>query len=174
MMSEKKFSFYETFLKKEWSYATGAVLLTILAVALVTVTGGIWGVTGAFTKWGGKVLSWFGASPEFLKKIGADVSSFSFWKNQPSITDLGIIVGAFLATLLAAQFKIKKIKSYKNVVAAIVGGLLMGIGARLAMGCNIGGLFSGLPAFSLHAWIFWITLFGGAIVGSKLLVKYFI
>lgn len=169
-----KYPFHETYLKKEWSYATGAVLLTVLAIALVTVTGGSWGVTGAFTMWGGKILNLVGVKLDTLKKIGADVSSFSFWKNQPSITDLGIIVGAFIATLLAAQFKLKKIKSYKNVVAAIIGGLCMGIGARLSYGCNIGGLFSGLPAFSLHAWVFWIALFGGAWIGSKLLTKYFL
>ena len=174
-MAEKKFGFHERYFKKEWSYTAGAVLLTALALALVTVTGGIWGVTGAFTMWGGKVLSLLGMTPEGLKKIGAGgAEAFKFWKNQPSITDLGIIVGAFIASLLAAQFKIKKIKSYKNVLAAVIGGLLMGIGARLSFGCNIGGLFSGLPAFSLHAWVFWFLLFVGAIVGSKLLKKFFL
>lgn len=169
-----KFDFHDRYLKKEWSYATGAVLLTVLAIALVTVTGGIWGVTGAFPMWGGKFLGFFGVKADFLAKFGADASKFKFWGNQPSITDLGIIVGAFVATLLAGQFKLKPIKSYKNVVAAIVGGLLMGVGAKLAMGCNIGGLFSGLPAFSLHAWVFWLFLFAGAFVGSKLLTKFFI
>ena len=173
-MLEKKYSFYETFLKNPWSYVTGAVLLTILALALVIVTGGIWGVTGPFAMWGGKVLSWLGVSTETLQKIGADASKFAFWKNQPSITNLAIIIGALISTLLAAQFKIKKIKSIKNVIAAIIGGLLMGIGARLAFGCNIGSLFSGFPAFSFHAWVFWILLFAGAFVGSKLLVKFFL
>lgn len=173
-MAEKNFGFHERYFKKEWSYTTGAVLLTILAVALVTVTGGIWGVTGPFPMWGGKILQFFGIKPSALASLGADASKFKFWGNQPSITNLGIIVGAFISALLAAQFKIKKIKSYKNVLAAIIGGLLMGIGAKLAIGCNIGGLFSGLPAFSLHAWVFWIFLFGGAIIGSKLLTKFFI
>lgn len=175
MAEKKKYPFWETFFKREWSYSTGAVLLSVLAIALVSVTGVQWGVTGAFTLWGGRVLHWFGMSGEKLKEIAAlNADTFKFWNNQVSITDLGIIVGAFIATLLAAQFKIKGIKSYKNVLAAIIGGLLMGIGARLSYGCNIGGLFSALPAFSLHGWLFWIALFGGAILGSKLLVKYFL
>ena len=56
----------------------------------------------------------------------------------------------------------------------MLGGLLMGFGARLAFGCNIGDLFSGLPALSLHGWVFLVSIFLGAAAGSKLLVRYFI
>lgn len=92
--------------------------------------------------------------------------------NGSSFSDFGIIFGALLATLLASQFKIKKIKSKRQALAAIVGGLLMGYGARIAFGCNIGALFSGTASMSLHGWIFMIFLFLGAFVGGKILVKY--
>lgn len=49
----------------------------------------------------------------------------------------------------------------------------MGYGARIGFGCNIGALYSGITAFSLSGWVFGIFIFLGAIVGSKLLVKYF-
>ncbi len=173
MAENKKYPFHETFLKKEWSYSTGAVLLALLALALVTVTGGAWGVTGPFGVWGGKFLQLFGINADTWKGFNGALAKYSFWKDQPALTDLGIVVGALLSVLLAAQFKIKKIKSVKNVWAAIVGGLLMGVGARLALGCNIGSFFSALPAFSLHGWLFWISIFSGAAVGSQLLKKYF-
>lgn len=173
-MSEKKaYPFHDLFLKQAWSYPTGAVLLFVLALALAIVTGASWGVTGAFAMWGGKFLAMFGVDVDSWAIYNGSIGKFNIWMNQPSITNIGIILGAFISTLLAAQFKIKKIKSRKNVFAAILGGLCMGIGARLSLGCNIGGLFSGLPAFSLHGWIFWITLFLGAAVGSRLLKKYF-
>ena len=57
--------------------------------------------------------------------------------------------------------------------AAVLGGLLMGIGARLALGCNIGSFFSALPAFSLHGWSFMVFIFLGAAVGSSMLKKWF-
>ena len=171
-MDKKKYPFHEIYLKKEWSYTTGAVLLSLLAIALVIVTGKAWGVTGPFTLWGGQFLALFGvdvaASPVFK-----GITEYSFWKDIPSMTDIGIIIGAFIAVLLAAQFKLKKIKSWKNVAAAIIGGICMGIGARLALGCNIGAMFSALPAFSLHGWVFLISIFFGAAVGSVLLKKYF-
>jgi hypothetical protein len=173
MGENKKYPFHETFLKKEWSYSTGAVLLAILALALVMVTGSAWGVTGAFVMWGGKFLQLVGINADTWKGFNGALAKYNFWKDQPAITDMGIVVGALISVLLAAQFKIKKIKSAKNVWAAILGGLCMGIGARLALGCNIGSFFSALPAFSLHGWLFWISIFSGAAVGSQLLKKYF-
>jgi uncharacterized membrane protein YedE/YeeE len=173
MPEMKRYPFHEQFFKREWSYQTGAVLLALLAIALVTVTNQAWGVTGPFAIWGGKFLEWIGINADSWEIFNGTLAKYNFWKNSTSITDLGVVLGAFLATLLAAQFKIKKIKSRKNVAAAVVGGLLMGIGARFALGCNIGSFFSGLPAFSLHGWVFGIFIFLGAAVGSKLLTKYF-
>jgi hypothetical protein len=49
----------------------------------------------------------------------------------------------------------------------------MGYGARIAFGCNIGALFGGIASLSLSGWVFGAFLFLGAMVGSKLLVKYF-
>jgi uncharacterized membrane protein YedE/YeeE len=49
----------------------------------------------------------------------------------------------------------------------------MGYGARIAFGCNIGALFSGIASLSLSGWVFAAFMFVGAIIGSKLLVKYF-
>jgi uncharacterized protein len=171
--TKKRYPFHEIYLKKEWSYATGAVLLSVLALALVTVTGGAWGVTGPFATWGGKFLELIGINADSWTAFSGEIGKYSFWKSAPSITDLGIVLGAFVAVLLAGQFKIKGIKSGKNVAAAVVGGLLMGIGARFALGCNIGAMFSALPAFSLHGWVFFFSIFVGAAVGSQLLKKYF-
>ena len=97
----------------------------------------------------------------------------SFLADGGSIRNLGIIFGALAATLFASQFKIKKIKTLRQVVAAILGGLLMGYGARLANGCNIGALFTAIASFSLSGWVFGAFLLVGAFIGSKLLAKYF-
>ena len=51
---------------------------------------------------------------------------------------------------------------------AVIGGLTMGYGARLAYGCNIGAFFSGLSSASLHGWLWIVCAFVGSILGTRL------
>jgi uncharacterized membrane protein YedE/YeeE len=45
---------------------------------------------------------------------------------------------------------------------------LLGYGARLAYGCNIGAYFSGIASGSLHGWCWVVAAFIGSIVGTRL------
>lgn len=162
-----------------WSYVTGAVLLAVVADALLEATGRPWGVTSALTFWGAWAWGLVGGDPhswayfhDFAK--GFNAPGLTILTDTGSLIDIGLIFGALTATLLASQFKIKPIKSRRQAAAAIIGGLLMGFGARVSFGCNIGALFSGIPAMSLHGWVFMVFIFFGAIIGSKLLVGFFI
>ena len=126
------------------------------------------GVHGCTVSW---AVMWI-SGITFLQ--GAQNTLNSGILNHPgSWQNFGIIAGALLAALLASQFKFKKIKSLKQVVAATLGGLLMGYGARLAGGCNIGALFSAIGSMSLSGWVFAFFLFIGAFIGSKLLARFF-
>ena len=165
----QKPTLYETLFKKEWSYYTGSALIVVFALAL-SMFGSTWGVSGALGMWGNMFLGLFGI--DTAATFGTDTSSYNFFANQASLTDIGLLLGALIACLLAAQWKIRNIKHYKQALAAIIGGLAMGIGAKMAGGCNIGGLFSQLPQFSLAAWIFLLFVFLGATVGGKML-KFF-
>ena len=169
---------YKTLLKNPLTYLTGAVLLAILQIAQFSTLNVTWGVTGPFTDWGVWLLSPFGLDVSNWQYFNNDaerkILANGFLQHGGSLRNLGIIVGALLATLYASQFKIKKIKSIKQLVAAILGGLMMGYGARIAGGCNIGNLFSGTSSMALSGWIFGICLIIGAYIGGKLLTKYFI
>jgi len=85
-----------------------------------------------------------------------------------SVMDLGIILGAFVAAALASRWGVGQTLVPAWVwVAALLGGLLMGYGARIAFGCNIGAFFSGVAPTSLHGWL-WI---GAALPGNWLGVR---
>jgi hypothetical protein len=56
----------------------------------------------------------------------------------------------------------------RSLVAAVVGGLLLGYGARLAYGCNIGAYFSGIVSGSLHGWLWLAAAFAGNVIGTRL------
>lgn len=176
-MKVQENSIYKRVFKDPWTYATGAILLAVLNIALFIVTGSPWGVTTPFAYWGAWVMKAFGGHPEawafFQNEANAKALAQTFLTNRGSVQNIGIIFGALLATLLASQFRIKKIKSAKQVVAAVIGGLLMGYGARIAFGCNIGAFFSGTASMSLHGWVYTVFIFVGAWIGSKLLVKFF-
>ncbi|QUH30014.1 YeeE/YedE thiosulfate transporter family protein [Vallitalea guaymasensis] len=172
-----KNEFYKKWLKDAWPYITGAILLSLFQIVTLATTGNPWGVSGVFANWGAWIYEAVGGSVDkwyYFSSDGAQATLNNGFLNDPgTMRNLGIIFGALLATLLASQFKFKKIKSKKQVFAAVLGGLLMGYGARIAYGCNIGALFSGIASLSLSGWVFAIAMFFGAIVGSKLLVKFF-
>jgi uncharacterized membrane protein YedE/YeeE len=81
--------------------------------------------------------------------------------------DFGIILGAFFAAAVSGTFRVQKIP-FKIYLASLIGGVMMGYGARLAYGCNIGSYFSGIASFSLHGWIWAIFALLGTYVGLKL------
>ena len=62
-----------------------------------------------------------------------------------------------LTRSLAGKFSLRLNLSGRDVATAIIGGLMMGYGARLAYGCNIGAYLGGLVSGSLHGWwwLFW-------------------
>ncbi len=176
-MAIKDNEYYKSWIKGAWPYLTGAVLLSTFQIVTLAVTGNPWGVSGVLANWGAWIWEAFGGTVDkwyYFSSEGAQSTlEGGFFRHGGSIRNLGIIFGALLAVLLASGFKLKKLKSKKQLIAAILGGLLMGYGARIGFGCNIGAFYSGIASFSLSGWVFGIALFLGAIVGSKLLVKFF-
>lgn len=180
----KKFSdavakndYYKLWLKDAWPYVTGAILLSVFQIVTMATTGSPWGVSAAFANWGAWILQAMGVSVEkwyyFSSEGALNVLERGFFQDPASMRNIGLILGALFSVLIASGFKIKKIKTSRQIIAAVLGGILMGYGARVGFGCNIGALYSGISVLSLSGWVFAIFIFLGAIVGSKLLVKFF-
>ncbi len=173
----KQNEFYKMWFKNALPYVAGAVLLSVFQIVTFATTGNPWGVSGIFANWGAWLFEAVGGSVDkwyYFSSPGAQATlEAGFLSHAPTWRNIGIIFGALFAVLMASGFKFKKIKSWKQVAAATLGGLLMGYGARIAAGCNIGALFSGIASLSLSGWVFALFMFGGAVIGSKLLVKYF-
>lgn len=168
----------KTYLKNPWTYFKGAVLLSLLQILTLLVTNNAWGVTTAFIHWGAWIYSALGGDVTqwgyFQEPMSRLIFSYGFFRDPGTIRNLGVIAGAFLAALLAGQFRIKKIKSIKHFLVAGAGGILMGYGAGIASGCNIGAFFSSTSSLSLSGWIFGIGLFVGSYFGAKLILKLFV
>ena len=91
------------------------------------------------------------------------------WLYSGSLLNLGVIVGALAAALLSREFAIR-VPVPGELVKGALGGAMLGMGAMLALGCNIGGFFSAVSALSLSGLGMMIGLFAGAILGLRYLV----
>lgn len=155
-----------------WPILVGAVVLGVLAGAVFLVSGGTWGVTYAFGLWGAKFLQLIGLHPElwdfWQQPANAKALAASVWQDKTTLTDVGIMIGAGVAAAAAGAWKIHTGIPWRTAVAALLGGILMGIGARLAGGCNIGAYLGGISRGSLHGWLWAVFALGGTWVGLKL------
>ncbi|WP_408641821.1 YeeE/YedE family protein [Saccharopolyspora oryzae] len=158
-------------LRGSWPLWVGAILLAALNAVVLLTRGSPWGITSAFVLWGSKAL----------QAVGVDVASWPYWQGEraaslagplladsTSVLDFGIMVGALVASAASGAFVLVKRLPAKVVLAAVIGGLLMGYGARLAYGCNIGAYFSGIASFSLHGWVWGLLALAGTWIGLKL------
>ena len=130
-MDIKNNEFYKKWFKSAWTYVVGAVLLSLFQIVTLATTGEPLGVTAAFQIGvPGYIEQWvevlINGTILVVKALKATLNA-GFLNDPGSIRNLAIIFGALLATLLASQFKIKKIKSKKQLVAASLGGLSNGL-----------------------------------------------
>ncbi|MEV1024924.1 YeeE/YedE family protein [Streptomyces sp. NPDC050264] len=149
-----------------WPLVAGAVVLAVLGAGVLLVSGGAWGITSAFSLWGSKVVGALGGSPEawtYWQQPGSAAQlSGPVLADKNSLTDIGIMVGAAVAAAAGGVWKLHRGIPARTALAAVLGGVLMGIGARLAGGCNIGAYLAGIASGSLHGWIWG----GVAILGT--------
>lgn len=153
-----------------WSLLIGALALALVNIMTLLVSGWPWGITGAFALWGAKIASLFGAKPEMWTFFAGQQEALraSLFADVTSVMDFGIILGAMLAAMLAGKFKPGFAIPARSLAAAVIGGLLLGVGARLGTGCNIGAFFSGTISGSLHGWVWLLFAFAGNVVGVRL------
>lgn len=139
----------------------------ILSAYYFGLTGTFWAVTGEFTRWGGHILQLFGAHPEnwgYFKVIGLQGSPLD---RIDGMMIIGMFAGCIAAALWANNVKIRLPQHKIRIWQAVIGGIIAGFGARLAMGCNLAAFFTGIPQFSLHAWFFALATAAGSYFGAK-------
>jgi uncharacterized protein len=159
-------------LRGPWPLVAGAIGLAAVNIATLVIAGRPWGVTSAFALWGAKVLDAAGvgvaAWPYWSPPAQAAALEASVITDVTSVMNFGILLGALLASMLAGRFAPGWRVAGRSLAAAVIGGVLLGYGARAAYGCNIGAYFSGVASGSLHGWLWMVAAFGGNAVGTSL------
>lgn len=127
---------------------------------------GYWYITTQEAQWGGWVMSKLGINSMDSIFFGLDNGLPNPLLNAPGFMSIGIILGAAIMALARREFK-WKLPSWETAFFAIAGGTLMGIGARLAMGCNIGAFFATVTNGDPSGWVFLAGMIIGAYAGVK-------
>jgi hypothetical protein len=154
------------------NYVIGGIVIGLLCVAVFFAGGHPWSVTYGYTIWGAKIFS----------ALGYDFSHANFWQwpgnkqalnssvlsDTSSLTDFGMLFGAMAAAAATRPFAATAWPPLKSLLAAGVGGLLMGWGARLGFGCNIGAFVGGVASGSLHGWVWFAGALPGCLIGIRL------
>lgn len=157
-----------SWLAKRWVW--GAVVLAVLATLNLLIAGQPWGVVYGFGLWAAKVSVALGAfdpaANAFWSQAGnAERLGQSVLMDVTTITNIGILGGALWVSAQASTAG--KPLTAQQWVVGLVAGFLLGYSSRLAFGCNVGAMLSGISTGSLHGWV-WVPLaFAGSLLGVR-------
>lgn len=158
-------------LRGPWSPGAGAVALALVGIGSFLLFQRPWGITSGFALWGAKLFDTAGipvAEWAYWQGWRAQQLAGSLFADRVSVMNFGIVFGAMAAASLAGRFDPRWRPSPRDVLTAVIGGLLMGYGARLAYGCNIGAYLGGVVSGSLHGWWWLLWGFAGSLAGTRL------
>ncbi|MFA9477195.1 YeeE/YedE family protein [Phycisphaerales bacterium AB-hyl4] len=127
------------------------------------------GVTAEMNRYARDLGERAGMTPERLEGLdrmrGCVLPEQAAWVSENGIFVLALVAGSLMVALLAGQFRLKR-EPWVACVMALVGGVMLGFGAMIALGCTVGTLLSGIHAGALAGWVFfagmlpamWVTL----------------
>jgi len=172
---EKEYTTWERFFVKKWSLTQTALVIAILFGMLYAVSSAGWGASTVYGNWFGTILAKLGVDVQALVNYtGKPASSFTtpLFASTHYMQNIGIIVGAFIGMLLSGNFTKTFVAGLKikplEIALFAMGGLFMGFGTRISLGCNVGALYTPIADFSLSGWFYFFALFAGGYLGNKI------
>lgn len=155
-----------------WSLAAGALALALLSGLTLVLAGRPWGVTWGFTLWAAKLADQLGWDPSssvlWQQERFAAALQAGLFEDITSVMNFGIVLGAAAAAAAAGRLRFRSPASASAVGASLLGGLLMGYGAWLSFGCNVGAYLAGIASTSLHGWLWIVFALLGTAIGVRL------
>lgn len=157
-----------TWVQMRWMW--GAFGLAILATLNLLLAGQPWGVVYGFGLWAAKGAVSLGlfdpAANAFWSQEGnAQRLGQTVLMDVTTITNIGILGGALWIS--ARNSPNDKPLTRPQWIVGLIAGFVLGYSSRLAFGCNVGAMLSGISTGSLHGWI-WVPLaFAGTLVGIR-------
>lgn len=152
---------YDKAFGRPWPVIPSALAIAALSVFLFAFDRP-WTASDGLRNWG----DWLFQSLGFT--IQADLLPPHLYSG--SVLNLGLLAGGLATALVSREFAVRG-APFNEIFKGSFGGLLMGCGAMLAFGCNIGGFFSALSALSASGAGMMIGLLIGAFIGARYLIR---
>lgn len=155
---------------RRWPTWAGGLLIGFVAVLAYFRVGplGVTAELGSLARTGADAL---GLLPERLEGLDSFAGCATAVKDsllsENGLFILGIVLGAWASALLAGDFRPSR-PGLKDSLRNFTGGILLGFGAMLALGCTVGTLLSGIMAGALSGWVFALFCLAGLLLGLKL------
>lgn len=153
-----------------WPTWVGGILIGTLALAAYLRVGplGVTAELGSLSRTAANGLGWL---PERLEGLDgfsgcATVVKETLLSNN-GLFILGLVFAAWASALLAGDCA-PRWPGAREALRNFVGGVLLGLGGMLALGCTVGTLLSGIMAGAASGWLFAVFCFIGLIAGLRL------
>lgn len=171
---EKVDALWDALFGRGWSASVGGAVLGALNV-LSYDAHMPWRVVGELSRWVNGAAGFLGLAPGGFMgtqdlagctlAIGGGVLTHGF------LLDVGLIAGSLSAALLAHEFKLRVPRNRVRYLQSLGGGLSMGYGSGIALGCTVGAFFSAIPSLALNGWVFGVALAAGAAIGLRVIER---
>ena len=155
---------------QRWPTWVGGVLIGFLATLSYLRVGPL-GVTAELGSVARTAADDFGWLPERLEGLDgfsgcATVIKETLLSNN-GLFILGLVVASWASALLAGDFQPKRPR-VGELLRNLLGGVLLGWGSMLALGCTVGTLLSGVMAGAVSGWVFGVFCLLGVLIGLRL------
>lgn len=151
--------YYTRIFMSSWPVWVGSISIPILAL-FIFLWKAPWGIAGGYLNIG----AWFYHLIGVIEK-----EPTTPWLHPIVLSTFGLFIGALASALMSREFKFQRASGIENV-KGLIGGSLMGAGAALSGGCNVGGFFTAIAMFSFGGFAMWCGLIAGAFVGLRILL----
>ncbi len=155
-----------------WPVVTAGAVLGGLNALLFTAQEP-WGFTGEVGRLTVGLAGFFGATPPPPEGVGSlpgcVLVPWTGVLDHMTFMVGGMWLGSFAAALGAGEFKLRVPKRPVRYAQSLGGGVVMGYGSGIAMGCTIGAFFSGIPSLAINGWLFAAFLGLGAWMGTHMI-----
>lgn len=113
------------------------------------------------------------ASLSFVAPIGESIEYLMIFTGTKANFGIavvgGVIVGAFVTSVIRGRFEIEGFRDPGDFFRHIVGAMMMGVGGVFALGCTIGQGLTGMSTLSFGSALAALSICAGGFVGASLL-----